>query len=145
MCVCLCLCCVSDRHSIAIADFGPVFQSLSDRPERPLNLHYSRSRNQSFCDHGRDRSFHYAIRSGAQKNKRTCVHIHVFLIWETDVYTPPVHGGAALFAIQRQRCFKNPEFYTPLALNCKKGNTSQLSTGGVYKSISHNCQGGRPT
>ena len=49
--------------------------------------------------------------------------------WETDFYTPPVLGGAALFH-KIQRCIKilcpkDPEFYTPLALNCEKGSTSQ--------------------
>ena len=44
--------------------------------------------------------------------------------------TPPVLGGAALFAVQRQQCFKilcpkDPEFHTPLELNCTKGSTSQ--------------------
>ena len=50
--------------------------------------------------------------------------------WETDIYTPPVLEGAALFAVQRQRCVKlpcprDPQFYAPLALNGKKGSTSQ--------------------
>ena len=47
-------------------------------------------------------------------------------LWEADLYTPPALGGAALLTIQRQRCIKmlcpkDPEFYTPLALNCQKG------------------------
>ena len=48
---------------------------------------------------------------------------------ETDFDAPPV---LPFFAVQRQRrikvlCPRGPEFYTPLALNCKKGRTSQHS------------------
>ena len=49
--------------------------------------------------------------------------------WETDFYTPPVLGGAALFgnsapAVYKKPVPEDPEFYTPLALNCQKGGTS---------------------
>ena len=42
--------------------------------------------------------------------------------WETD----SVLGGAALLTIQRQRCInfrvlRAQDFYTPLVLNCQKG------------------------
>ena len=52
--------------------------------------------------------------------------------WETDFYTPPVLGGAALFAVPRRRCIKlralvAQYFYTPLAL---KGRAAALE---VYK------------
>ena len=61
--------------------------------------------------------------------------------WETDFYTPSVLGGAALLAIQRQRCIKilcpnDPDFYTPLAPNCLKGH--YLPAPEVYKHQSPN-------
>ena len=51
--------------------------------------------------------------------------------WKTGFCTPPVLGSAALFAVQHQRCVKfrvlrAQEFYTPLALNGKKGSSSPL-------------------
>ena len=51
-------------------------------------------------------------------------------IWVTDFYTPPALRGAALFAVQRQRCVKfralrAQHFYTSLALSGNKGSTSQ--------------------
>ena len=54
-----------------------------------------------------------------------------FPSWETDFYTPPVLGGAAFSdktapAVKKILCPKDPEFYTPLVLNCqKKGSNSQ--------------------
>ena len=51
-------------------------------------------------------------------------------IWDTDFYTSQVLGGAALFensaaAVYKNSSPKDPEFYTPLALNCQKGSNSQ--------------------
>ena len=51
--------------------------------------------------------------------------------WVTDFNTPPVLRGAALLAVQRQRCIKfrvlrAQDVYALLALNGKKGSTSQL-------------------
>ena len=48
---------------------------------------------------------------------------HATWHWETDFYTPPVLGGAALFdnsapAVYEILCPKDSEFYTPPALNC---------------------------
>ena len=47
--------------------------------------------------------------------------------WETDFYTPPVLGGAAVHCERCMKilCPKDPEFYAPLALKCKKGSTLQ--------------------
>ena len=46
--------------------------------------------------------------------------------WESDFYTPPVLGGAALLPFSAQRCIKirvlrAQDFYTPLALKSAKG------------------------
>ena len=61
--------------------------------------------------------------------------------WETDFYTPPVLGGAALCRCERQRCIKilctkDPDFSTPLALQTAKGQ--HLSALVVYKNQSPN-------
>ena len=46
--------------------------------------------------------------------KRLCSHLKslkppfLHTYWETDLYTPPVLGGAALLTIQQQRCIKTP-------------------------------------
>ena len=66
-------------------------------------------------------------------------HFHERVHWETDFYTSPVLRGAALFDNSAQQCIKSlfpkdPEFYTPLALNCQKGQ--QLSALEVYKNQS---------
>ena len=66
--------------------------------------------------------------------------IQVELLWGTDFYTPPVLRGAALVTIQRQRCIKlrvlrEQDFlYTPLVLNCQKGQ--DLPALEVYKNQS---------
>ena len=62
--------------------------------------------------------------------------------WETDFYTPPVLGGAALFDISapavcmKIMCPKDPEFCTLLALHCRKGQ--HLPALEVYKKQSPN-------
>ena len=49
------------------------------------------------------------------------------LQWETDLYIPQVLRGAALFdnsapAVKKKfRVLRAQDFYTPLALNCQKG------------------------
>ena len=60
-------------------------------------------------------------------------------LWETDLYTPPVLRGAAIFdnsaaAVYKIPSPKDPEFYTPLALNCQKGE--RLPAPEVYKNLS---------
>ena len=70
--------------------------------------------------------------------------------WETDFYAPPVLWSAAFLTIQRQRCIKilhpkDPQFYTPLALNCQKGQhlpapevyKNQSPIEGTYSQFSH--------
>ena len=59
--------------------------------------------------------------------------------WETDFCTPPVLGGVALFDNSAPVVYKNPvpkdpEFYTPLALNCQEGQ--HLPALEVYKNQS---------
>ena len=54
-------------------------------------------------------------------------------------YTPPVLGGTALFdnlapMVRKIQCPKDPEFYTPLVLNCGKGQ--HLPALEVYKNQS---------
>ena len=66
-------------------------------------------------------------------------------MWETDFYTPQVLGGAALLTIQHQRCIKfrvlrGGNFYTPLPLNCQKGQ--RLAALEVYKNQSPNMDWG---
>ena len=60
--------------------------------------------------------------------------------WETDIYTPPVLGGAGFFdnsapAVYKKYCaLRTLNFYTPLALNCLKGH--HLPAPEVYKNQS---------
>ena len=65
-------------------------------------------------------------------------------LWETDFYTPPVLGGAALWpfpapAVYKNRVLRAQDFYTPLALKTAKG--LHLPALEVYKNQSPKSKG----
>ena len=72
-------------------------------------------------------------------NSRCGVNIRYRRKWETDFYTPPVLGGAALLpfsapAVYKNRVLRAQDFYTPLVLKTAKGQ--HLPALEVYKNQS---------